>query len=63
MLVVIHWVQIFVVKQTHEGLSLTDLAPFLEPEGLVGSAGVRPDFFLGPPNQSSRGSVVDIHRL
>ena len=58
LLAVIHWTQSSVVKKVPKGLSLTDLAPFLELEGLMGSLSLRsswPGSFLSPSNQGSPG--------
>ena len=51
LLVVIRWTQSSVVKKVPRWLSLTDLAPFLELEGLVGPPSLWSGFFLGPSNQ------------
>lgn len=61
LLAVIHWTQSSVVKKVPKGLSLTDLAPFLELEGLMGSLSLWsswPGFFLGPSNQGSPGISI-----
>lgn len=58
-LVITHCPQFFVVKQTHRDPQATDLAPFLETQGLVGLPSLGPWSFLGPQTCPHRGSTTE----